>query len=100
APYRQGAADGKGLMRKLLWIVLALAALYSGYWLVGSTLVERGLKGWLEQRRAEGWTAGYASLDVQGFPSRFDTVIEGLDLYDPGTGLGWRAPFFHILALS
>lgn len=87
-------------MRKLIWAVLILAALYAGYWLVGSTLAQRALVGWFDDRRAEGWTADYDVLRVQGFPSRFDVHVEGLDLEDPASGFGWQAPVVEFDALS
>jgi hypothetical protein len=87
-------------MRKLLFIVLALAALYGGYWFVGSNAVERGLKAWFAERREQGWVAEYSSLETQGFPSRFDTTITDFELADPTTGMAWSAPFFQIMALS
>lgn len=87
-------------MRKLLVVVLALAAIWAGYWLVGARGMERALAGWLDARAAEGWVAEYQSVDTQGFPNRFDTTIAGLELADPATGVAWSAPFFQILTLS
>lgn len=87
-------------MRKLIVLVLVLAALWGGYWFVGSTAVEKGLAAWIDTRRAEGWAADYASLNTAGFPNRFDTTITDLRLADPDTGLAWSMPFFQILALS
>lgn len=87
-------------MKKLAAIIVILAALWGGYWWVGSSAVERNLKAWFEARREAGWVADYASLDTAGFPNRFDTTITDLDLADPETGLAWHAPFFQILQLS
>lgn len=87
-------------MRKLIWLVLAAAVLWGGYWFVGSRAVERGLAAWIEDRRAEGWAADYADLETRGFPNRFDTTFTDLRLADPDTGLAWSLPFFQILALS
>jgi len=42
----------------------------------------------------------YGTLDVQGFPNRFDVVFQDLMLADPATGLAWGAPRFQIDALS
>ena len=90
-------------MRKLtrLLFLLVLAALGWGvYWYVGAQATERGLAAWLEARRGEGWTAQAATLATNGFPNRFDTTFEALDLSDPETGVGWSAPWFQILSLS
>jgi hypothetical protein len=87
-------------MRKLIWATLLLAAAWAGWWLVGSTAKERALLAWLAERRAAGWIAETESLNVRGFPSRFDTRITGLELADPGASWAWSAPEFEILALS
>jgi hypothetical protein len=81
-------------------LVLLLSGGYGGYWFVGQTAVERGLKSWFTERQADGWVAEYTALETVGFPSRFDTTITGLDLADPATGLAWSAPWFQVLALS
>jgi hypothetical protein len=87
-------------MRKLLVLVIVAVGLWSGYWFIGSTAKERVLNGWLEERRAAGWTAEATAFDVVGYPNRFDSRFQGLELYDPRSGIGWSAPLFHILALS
>ncbi|MBM9595895.1 DUF2125 domain-containing protein [Roseitranquillus sediminis] len=87
-------------MRALLIVVLLAAAGWSGYWLVGARSLERAVEAWLVDRRCEGWAADAASVDVRGFPNRFDLTLEALDLADPETGLAWSAPFFQVLALS
>ena len=87
-------------MKRLFTLLLVLAALWAGYWFVGSTALERGLAGWFEARRADGWVAETSEIRVRGFPSRFDTTLSGLELADPDTGLAWSMPFFQILALS
>lgn len=82
-------------------LLLVCAALAWGlYWFVGSQATERGLSAWLDARRAEGWTATAATLETGGFPNRFDTTFETLDIEDPDTGVGWSAPWFQILSLS
>jgi len=87
-------------MRKLLAFAIVAAALWGGYWFVGSAAVERGLVAWLDARRADGWVAEYDSLNTAGFPNRFDTTITGLTLSDPALDVTWKAPLFQILALS
>ncbi|MFX0542486.1 DUF2125 domain-containing protein [Roseovarius sp. S4756] len=87
-------------MRVLLAICLALAAAWAGYWFIGSSALKSGLAAWFDARRAEGWVAEYGALQVQGFPSRFDTSFTALRLADPAAGLGWQAPFFQLLTLS
>ncbi|MCI2400604.1 DUF2125 domain-containing protein [Aliiroseovarius subalbicans] len=87
-------------MRKLLVIATVLAVIWGAYWLIGASAMEKALKTWIADRQGEGWVAEYSALDTNGFPNRFDTTIEGLELADPDTGLAWAAPWFQILSLS
>jgi hypothetical protein len=87
-------------MRGLLWLVLAAAALWSGYWVVGSRTLEQGAETWFEDQAALGLVAERESLVVRGYPNRFDLTVNGLRLFDPATGYGWTAPFAQIFALS
>ena len=87
-------------MRTLTILVVIAVTLWGGYWLIGSTAMESGLSAWFDQRRDEGWQADFSALNTSGFPNRFDTTIEDLELADPTTGLAWAAPFFQIFALS
>lgn len=88
------------MARILLILILILTAGYSAYWWVGSSAQQSAMTAWLEARRADGWVADYESLDVRGYPSRFDTRIEDFTLADPQSRWAWSAPVFQILALS
>ena len=87
-------------MRRTLVLVLTLAAVWAGYWWTGALAMERGFRGWLDARAAEGWVASYESVETHGFPSRFDTSFRDLALQPPGAGWAWRAPLFQTLMLS
>ncbi len=87
-------------MRFLIGVIVVLAGLYGGYWFLGSSAVETGLKTWLDDRGQEGWVANYSELNTVGFPSRFDTTVTDLELADPATGVLWSVPKFELLALS
>lgn len=90
-------------MRTVYWLfggVLVAAALWSGWWVVGSTSKEQAFAAWLAERRGEGWQAEAASIETQGFPSRFDTRLTDLALADPAEGWAWRTPFMDVLMLS
>lgn len=87
-------------MKRLLFVIVAAAALYGGYWFIGSSGATAGFERWFEDRRAEGWVAEYSGLSTRGFPSRFDTTISGIELADPQTGVAYSAPFLQIFALS
>ncbi len=87
-------------MNRLIVILLVISGLWMGYWVVGSTALERGMSAWIDARRAEGWAADVGEIDVAGFPNRFDSTLTDVHLADPETGVAWSAPFFQILALS
>lgn len=86
-------------MRRLIWLVLVLMALYSGYWFVGSRSVLAGARAALDQIRAEG-RGNYAALSLAGFPSRFDVTVDRPELSAGDGLLQWSAPFLQVLALS
>lgn len=87
-------------MRKLIAVIVVAALVWSGWWVVGSTAVARGVAAWFEAQRANGVVAEYDDLAVRGFPNRFDTTLTDVALADPESGLAWEAPFFQIFALS
>lgn len=87
-------------MRRILVFVLALAAVWGGYWWFGASAMERGFRAWLDARAAQGWVAEYTSVETHGFPSRFDTSFRELALQPPGAAWAWRAPLFQTLMLS
>jgi hypothetical protein len=87
-------------MKRLLFVIIAAAALWGGYWVVGSMSATRAFTSWFDARQAEGWIAEYDAVKTRGFPSRFDTTISDLSLADPNTGLAYSAPFVQFFALS
>lgn len=89
-------------MRKLISLVTILFVLWGGYWFVGSTALETGLKDYLaaEHTAADPFHIAYSDLTVRGFPNRFDTRLTDIGVTDAATGIHWRAPFFQIHALS
>ena len=86
-------------MRRLIWLVLALMALYSGYWFVGARAVERGAQNVLDLARADG-RVDAAGMTLAGFPSRFDLTLDAPRLQTADGGLAWSAPFAQVFALS
>lgn len=87
-------------MRGLMGIALVLAGLWGGWWLVGSRGVEAAATRWFAEQTAMGHEAGYEALTVRGFPSRFDLTVTAPQLADPARGIGWRAPFAQVFAMS
>jgi hypothetical protein len=88
------------MMRLLLVATAVLAALWAGYWVVGSRAKALLTEGWAEQMRAQGWRIEWDETRLRGFPSRFDTTFEGLVVADPEGRATWQAPVFQLLSLS
>jgi hypothetical protein len=87
-------------MRKLLGVTLVLAALWSGYWFVGSSAVRNGVDSWFADAARQGLVAENTGVTVAGFPNRFDLTIDGLRLADPKSAYGWTAPFVQVFAMT
>jgi len=81
-------------MRGLLWVTVILAVLWGGWWVIGSRGVKAAAEGWLAEH------GSYEDLTVAGFPNRFDLTVTGIDLADPASGIGWRAPFAQVFAMT
>ncbi len=87
-------------MRWLTAVVLIVATLWGGYWVVGSRVIDRQARAWFETEQAAGRDARYESLSVSGFPNRFDVTVNGLHLAAPDGSVVWNAPFAQIFALT
>ena len=87
-------------MKLLLTIVLAVAALYAGFWVVASRGLDRGLQAGIAAAEAQGWQIETGSLSTGGFPSRFDVTARDLTVTAPDGGLVWQAPWVETAALS
>lgn len=87
-------------MRALVWVLVAAAVTWGGYWFVGARALENGAQAWFQDQAGAGWLAERSSLSVSGFPNRFDLTVNDLRLADPETGFGWTAPFVQVLSLS
>lgn len=89
-------------MRKLIAIITIFFGLWGGYWFVGSTALETGLKDYLSTRHStsDPVHVGYSDLSVRGFPNRFDTRLSDISVTNAARNIRWQAPFFQIHALS
>jgi hypothetical protein len=76
-------------------LLAVLAILYGGYWFFGRAGIEQAARDMLDRPGIS-----YDSLSTIGFPSRFDTTIENIDLQAAGGRIGWEAPFFQLFMLS
>lgn len=87
-------------MRALLWIVLIVAALWSGYWFVGARATEGAVTQWFASQDGQGLIAEQSGIDVAGFPNRFDLTVTEPRLTDAATGIGWAAPFAQVFTMT
>ena len=87
-------------MRGLLVLVITLATLWGGNWVMGSMGVQRAADSWFAAQGEAGIEATYSALDVQGFPNRFDLTVTDLHLADPVSGFGWDAPFAQVFSMT
>lgn len=87
-------------MRKLLFLIVVLAAVWSGYWYVGSNAVRDGVTTWFADASRQGIEAQNSGVTVAGFPNRFDLTIDGLRIADPRLGAAWDAPFVQVFAMT
>ncbi|ARO15161.1 hypothetical protein BVG79_01817 [Ketogulonicigenium robustum] len=88
---------------RLVWmlvVVLTALALYCGYWFVGHAQLTQRIDALVKNLPAYGWQIDYDTLDTVGFPSRFDTTVTNLNLYNPAQDLGWQTPSFKVYAIS
>lgn len=86
-------------MRWLFGGFLVLVAAWSGYWFVGSSLIERETRAFFVQTEASG-TAGADDVTVEGFANRFDLTVDAPWLRQPETGLGWSAHAAKVHAMT
>lgn len=85
------------------WLALGIAvlvALYSGYWFFGSAAVEREARRLIEDAQEAGWQFGDGALNTRGFPSRFDTTLQPVEITSPNGQFAWSAPFVQVFSLS
>lgn len=87
-------------MRALIWAVVILAAIYSGYWFLGARAARGAVEAQFANLQAAGYTAERSDFALRGFPSRFDLTVENPRLGDPSAGVEWSAPFAQVFSLS
>lgn len=86
-------------MRSLLIVIVVAALAWSGIWFWGARTLESEIAAALDELERAGWDIRFDSLDVRGFPNRFDTVIDALETVSPG-GIAYAAPRVQVMALS
>lgn len=88
------------MIRILIALVVALSAIWSGYWLYGSRVHRDMIVGGLEQARGNGWGISYSEVDLNGFPNRFDTTISDLRVAHPAGTYSWEGDALRLATLS
>lgn len=83
-------------MIRLLKVCVALALIWSLYWMAAGYGVRRAVAGWFEQRSQLGWRAEYGDSATTGYPLRHVTTLAGPALADPRTGVAWQADWLSI----
>lgn len=86
-------------MRFFVWLLAIASIFWGAYWYVGANAVEKAAISAIEDAEASGNSITYSSLNTAGFPNRFDTTIEDIDVITQA-GLRWNAAFFQMFALS
>jgi hypothetical protein len=87
-------------MKRLTILVLAIAAVYSGYWFLGKHTVKDATLNGIASAQRDGWQIDYSDLSTVGFPSRFDTTVSDVSVSPPDGLWSWQAPFLQVFALS
>mgnify|MGYP006276852027 CR=1 FL=1 len=85
-------------LRVALGAALLGAAIWLAWWPLAAWQRAAATEDWLEARRAEGWQAEWAAIDVAGFPLAYSRRIEAPALADPATGWAWQAPWLTLRA--
>ena len=85
-------------MRRLVWLGVVLAVLWSGWWFFASMAIKNGVSAWLADRRAEGWQADVAQTRISGFPVSLNVTLTDPALADPQTGVAFTTSSLQISA--
>lgn len=85
-------------MRRLVWLAVVFALLWSGWWFFASSSLQAGIETWLAERRGEGWQAEVTEISMSGYPTALDAVLQRPVLADPQTGVVFEASSLRINA--
>lgn len=87
-------------MRRLLFVIIAAALGWAGYWFYGASLVRGQIEAYFDTQTARGWQAEYRDLAVTGFPNRFDTILTDVTITDTEGQVQWQTPRLESYMLS
>ncbi|WP_299624809.1 DUF2125 domain-containing protein [uncultured Tateyamaria sp.] len=85
-------------MRKLTGIVIVMALIWVGWWVIASNSLRGGIAAWLDARVSEGWQADVTAIEAGGFPLSLQTGLVDLALADPEAGLAIQTERLDIAA--
>lgn len=78
-------------MRRVLTLLIVIAALFCGWWFAGAHLFRQGVENWFAAQQAAGRDAQVQGFDVGGFPTRFVARADAVAVSDL-SGWGWQSP--------
>lgn len=85
-------------MRRVIWLVLLMALLWSAWWGVATYGVARGIEGWLNARQTEGWQAETSAITSGGYPKDIRVTVKDIALADPDTGVAVQVSNLQVQA--
>ena len=85
-------------MRRLVWLGVVIALLWSGWWTFAAYGLRNGAQLWLQDRRNEGWQADTAGIDVAGFPTQLALTFQNPAFADPDTGVAFETDALRLSA--
>ncbi|MBW4710590.1 DUF2125 domain-containing protein [Roseobacter sp. YSTF-M11] len=74
-------------MRRVIWLVVLVALVWSGWWVMATLGAVRGIEGWLAARQSEGWQAETSAIAFEGYPLDIRITLKDPLLADPDTGV-------------
>lgn len=84
-------------MRALIWGMLLATGLWSGYWWVGASGLEKGVNAWIAQQDGR---VTAEKVEVHGIPNRFDLTVTAPVFIDPTSGIAISSPFLQVYAMT
>lgn len=86
-------------MRKLIWGGGIVAALWCGYWGLGTYAIRQGAYQAIDEAARQG---NFIAPEVAtaGFPTSFDITLQRLDFGNPSAGLRWNSPSLRVQAAA
>jgi hypothetical protein len=84
-------------MRALIWGMLVVTGLWSGYWWIGASGLENGVNAWIAQQDGR---VTAEKVEVHGIPNRFDLTVTAPVFTDPASGLAVSSPFLQVYAMT